>query len=73
MSGLQHETKCKEFKMSQRVPATEKIKESSLKGPSREECVRLLYPKSIASDKKQILYKVIEKMYNCRREVILWH
>jgi len=68
MSELQHETKCKEFKMSQL-----KIKESSLKGPSREECVRLLYPKSIASDKKQILYKVIEKMYNCRREVILWH
>ena len=28
-SGLQHETKCKEFKMSQ-----QKIKESSLKGPS---------------------------------------
>ena len=24
--GLQHETKCKEFKMSQRVPATAKIK-----------------------------------------------
>ena len=33
-TGLQHETKCKEFKISQRVPATEKIKESSLKGPS---------------------------------------
>ena len=33
-AGLQHETKCKEFKMSQRVPATKKIKESSLKGPS---------------------------------------
>ena len=29
-TGLQHETKCKEFKMSQRVPATKKIKESSL-------------------------------------------
>ena len=34
LTGLQHETKCKEFKMSQRVPATKKIKESSLKGPS---------------------------------------
>jgi len=25
-TGLQHETKCKEFKISQRVPATKKIK-----------------------------------------------
>ena len=32
--GWQHETSNKTLKMSQRVPVTEKIKESSLKGPS---------------------------------------
>ena len=33
-TGLQHEKSTEKFKMSQWVPVTEKIKESSLKGPS---------------------------------------